>query len=102
MGSTPTTATVDQVLLSPRRITASTEFTKQLLLQSSVDVEDFIRADLMKAIAVKLDQLALTGNGAGSDPTGILGTQSVGWSNFPAPRRGRKFSVSRLRWRGPT
>jgi HK97 family phage major capsid protein len=73
---------IDQVLLSPKRVGAYSEYTKQLLLQSSVDVENFIRDDLMKVIAIKWDKLALEGTGAGSEPVGILNTTGIGSITF--------------------
>jgi len=49
---TISTQTLDQVLLSPKRVGAWNQYTRRLLLQSSVDVENFIRDDLMKVVAI--------------------------------------------------
>jgi HK97 family phage major capsid protein len=72
------TPTFDQPQLTPKRVTASVSYSKQLLLQSSPSVEDWLRSDLMAQIAIRLDFLLLNGNGAGSEPTGILHTPGVG------------------------
>lgn len=89
--SLPETATltksnqaIDQVLLAPHRVGATQDYSKQLLLQSSVDVENFLRDDLMKVIAIKIDKLVLEGSGAGSEPTGILNTTGIGSIHFGA------------------
>jgi HK97 family phage major capsid protein len=75
---------IDQILLTPHRVGAYNEYSKQLLLQSSVDVENFIRDDLMKVVAIRWDSLMLIGSGSSSEPTGILHTTGVGSVNFGA------------------
>ena len=79
---TKSTQAIDQIMLAPHRVGAFNEYTKQLLLQSSVDVENFIRDDLMKVLAVRWDKLILEGAGAGSEPTGILNTIGIGTVHF--------------------
>jgi HK97 family phage major capsid protein len=74
---TKSTQVLDQVLLSPHRVGAWNDYTRQLLLQSSIDVENFIRDDLMKVLAIKWDALILNGQGAGIEPLGILQTPVV-------------------------
>jgi HK97 family phage major capsid protein len=81
---TDSTATLDQILLSPMRQGATTTYSKQLIIQSSPDVENFIRDDLMKVLAIKNDSLALVGQGAGSEPLGILNTPGIGSVTFGA------------------
>jgi hypothetical protein len=81
------TQALDQITLSPHRVTVTTNFSRQLLLQSSVDCEAFIREDLQKAINVKIDQLAIAGSGGADEPTGILstpGVQSVLFAGTPS------------------
>lgn len=72
------TQSFDQLLMSPHRMSATTVYTRQLMLQSSIDVENFIRADLRATIGTKLDSLALYGQGAGSEPQGIVNTPGIG------------------------
>lgn len=81
---TKSTQALDQVSLTPHRVGAYNEYSKQLLLQSSVDVENFIRDDLMKVLAIKWDKLILEGSGAASEPTGILNTTGIGSVHFGA------------------
>jgi HK97 family phage major capsid protein len=75
---TISTQTLDQVLISPKRVGAWNQYTRRLLLQSSVDVENFIRDDLMKVVAIDWDRIILNGNGAGSEPLGIMNTPGIG------------------------
>jgi HK97 family phage major capsid protein len=69
---------IDQIALNPKRVGATNDYSKQLLLQSSIDVENFMRDDLMKVVAIKWDHLILEGQGSGSEPEGILNTIGVG------------------------
>lgn len=79
---TKSTQALDQIVLTPHRVGAYNSYSRQLLLQSSVDVENFLRDDLLKVIAIKWDYLILQGQGAGSEPTGILNTTGIGSITF--------------------
>jgi HK97 family phage major capsid protein len=80
---TPTQQTVGQVGLTPRRLTAATAFTKQFLAQSSVDVENFAREDIMMILAIAKDLAALFGTGD-NQPLGIYNTSGIGAVTFGA------------------
>lgn len=54
------------VTLSPHRLTAYVDISKQMLVQDSVDVENAIRQDLIAAINTKLEETIL-GNGDGKE-----------------------------------
>jgi HK97 family phage major capsid protein len=69
--------TVGSVSLQPRTLGAYTDVTRQLLIQSSLDVESLIRDDLAQALAVAIDKAGLEGTGASGQPTGILNTSGV-------------------------
>jgi HK97 family phage major capsid protein len=73
-----------QLGLTPKRLFAATGYSKQLLAQASLDVEAFVRSDLMKVIAIELDRAAINGNGAAGEPLGILNTTGVGSVTFGA------------------
>ena len=72
------TQTFGQLALSPKRVGAYTEISKQLILQSSPDVEALIRDDLATAIAIGIDAAALHGTGTNDQPTGIAATSGIG------------------------
>ena len=76
---------VGSVSLSPKTLGAFTDVTRQLLIQSSLDVESLIRDDLAQALAVAIDKAGLEGTGASGQPTGILSTLGVNHvTNFAA------------------
>ena len=81
----PSTQTLDQILMSPKRATASVQYSRQLVLQSSVAVENWLRADLAAQVGIKLDYFILNGQGAASEPTGILNTTGIGSLLFGGP-----------------
>jgi HK97 family phage major capsid protein len=68
----------DQVTMSPKTVGAFTDVSRRLLLQSSIDVEAFVRMDLAKVIALAIDLGALNGSGASNQPRGVLQTAGIG------------------------
>lgn len=74
------TQTVGQLGLTPHRLGASTSYTYQLLAQSSVDVENFVREDLMRVLAIAKDLAAIAGTGVSGQPLGILNTTNLSTS----------------------
>ena len=91
-GVAPTASnqTVGQVELSPKTIGAYTDVTRQLLAQSSLDVEAFVRNDLMTVLALGIDYTALHGDsGVDADsPDGIENISGVGAPTFTASYAG--------------
>lgn len=70
--------TFELLTLSPKTAQANVPFTRQMLAQSSEDVEMIVRDDLIKVAAIGLDKAAISGTGAGNQPTGILNTTGIG------------------------
>ena len=62
---------VAQVGATPRKLAAQTGYNKQLLAQSSIDTEAFVRDDLMRVLAIAKDLAGIAGTG-GAQPLGIL------------------------------
>ena len=65
---------------------AGTAVSKQLLAQSSVDFENWVRSELNYGIASAIDRAAITGAG-GDAPTGVLnasGTDAYTWNSSNA------------------
>lgn len=81
---TESTPTLDNLNLSPKRVGAYVEYSKQWLIQSAIDAEGFVRTDIADAIAVTIDAAALDGTGASNQPTGIVATSGVGSVTFGA------------------
>lgn len=75
--SAESSATFGQIALAPRRLPIFAEVSRQLLLQSSVDIEAWLRNDLAFQIAQVMDSRAIAGTGTAM-PFGILNTVGVG------------------------
>ena len=84
----------DQISMSPKELGAATQFTRKLLIQSTPDVEELLRADLMATIGLGLDLGAIAGSGASNQPRGILNTVGIGAvsaSGTAVPNKGAPF-----------
>lgn len=67
--------TFSHVTLSPKRLTAFVDISKQMIAQDSVDVESAIREDLVNAINSKLEETVLgSAAGTATQPAGIFAT----------------------------
>jgi HK97 family phage major capsid protein/HK97 family phage prohead protease len=76
--------TIDQVSLVPRTVAAFTDFSRRLMVQSSIDVENMVRNDLAQVIALKIDAAGLYGTGSNSEPLGLKNTTGIGTEDFAA------------------
>ena len=76
--------TIDQVSLTPKTVAAFTDYSRRLMLQSSIDVENMIRTDLATVLALKIDLSGLYGTGSNSEPLGLKLTTGVGTEDFLA------------------
>lgn len=70
--STETTPTFDKLSMSPKRITAFTDVSKQNLLQTSIAMENFVRNRLNRAVMNLLETACISGTGSSGQPTGLL------------------------------
>lgn len=68
---------IGQVVLTPKTVGAFTDYSRRLLLQSSIDVEAFVRADLAAIIGQAIQLAAFNGAG-GTEPLGLLNTSGIG------------------------
>ena len=76
--------TVDQVSLTPKTVAAYTDYSRRLMIQSSIDVENMVRGDLARVLALKIDLAGLYGTGSNSEPLGLKLTTGIGTENFAA------------------
>jgi len=76
--------TVDQVSLTPKTVAAFTDYSRRLMLQSSIDVENMVRTDLATVLALKIDLAGLYGTGSNSQPLGLKLTTGIGTEDFAA------------------
>lgn len=74
-GSAPTESqqTFGQVAMSPKTVGAFVDMSRKLLIQSSPDIEQLVRADLAKVIALAIDNAGLYGSGSSNQPQGLAG-----------------------------
>ena len=79
-GSSPTESqqTIEQVNLSPKTCGAFVDYSRKLLLQSSIDVEQMVRDDLARVLALELDRVGLNGSGSSNQPLGLINTTGIG------------------------
>jgi HK97 family phage major capsid protein len=75
--STESEPTFGQVTMSPKTVGAFTDITRLMMMQSSLDIENLVRADLSTGIALAIDNGALQGSGASGQPTGIKNTSGI-------------------------
>ncbi len=71
--TTKSDPTFGKVSMSPKTIAARSEVSRNMVLQSSPQIEELIRSMMAKDIAIDLDRVALRGTG-GNEPTGVIGT----------------------------
>lgn len=71
-------AFLGSVAMGPKSAQATTAMSRQLLAQSSIDVEMLIRDDLAAINALGLDLAAIAGTGSNNQPRGILNTTGIG------------------------
>ena len=69
---------IDQVNMTPKTVGAYVDYSRRLLLQSSIDVESMVRSDLTKVIALELDRAAIYGTGSSNQPLGLVNTTGIG------------------------
>lgn len=81
---TESNQTVDQVNMSPKTVGAFTDYSRRLMLQSSIDVEQMIRQDLATVLALEIDRVGLYGLGNSNQPLGIKLTTGINTEDFGA------------------
>jgi HK97 family phage major capsid protein len=91
--------TFDQVSLSPNRLPATSDISKQLLIQSSQDVERLVINDLISEMRRRIDAMGINGSGSSNEPTGILQTTGIGdvagGTNGLAPTRANLINIKK-------
>ena len=80
--ATESQQTFDQVSMTPKTVAAFTDYSRRLLLQSSIDIENTVRRDLAAVIALKIDLAGLYGTGSNSEPLGLKLTTGVNTVDF--------------------
>ncbi|MDO8264636.1 MAG: phage major capsid protein [Gallionella sp.] len=73
--------TFDPVTLAPKHAGGMVEMSRQLIMQSSPDIEQLVRDDLSAMLAQAIDSALIKGGGA-NEPTGVLATATVQTANL--------------------
>lgn len=74
---TPADMVHDQPAMSPKRLGNAMNFSRQLLIQSSLDIERMVREDLVMSQALALQDAIIKGPSTGNGPLGILNTSGI-------------------------
>jgi HK97 family phage major capsid protein len=61
----------DQVTMTPHNLAVYAEYSRQLLLQSSLDIENLLRTDLAAGMATEVDRVSLYGSNSAGQPNGL-------------------------------
>lgn len=86
-GVTQGNQTFGTMVMSPKTLQATGAVSRQLLVQSTPDVEGLVRADLAAVHALAWDKAGIHGTGAANDPTGVYaasGVNAVAMGGVPA------------------
>ena len=70
--------TFTQVALDPKTGQSSTAYSRQLLSEGVVDVDNLVKMDLALITALGIDLAAINGSGASNQPTGVRQTTGIG------------------------
>ena len=81
---TKSAETFDQIEMSPHTLGAFTDYSRRLLIQSSLDVEAMVRDDLARVIGLEISRAALHSDGSGETPKGIAATTGINSTTFAA------------------
>lgn len=87
--ATETSPTTAEIVMTPKRLAAFMSLSKQLLNQSSSDIEAWAQNELALCIALAVEDAAINGPGTGNAPKGLLAWSGlgsvVGGTNGAAP-----------------
>lgn len=69
-----------QLVAAPNRLSADTLYSKELVMQTSLDIEGLVRNDIARQMAIEKDRAALHGLGAAGEPLGIFNSSGLATS----------------------
>lgn len=81
---TPSDMAFDAVTLSPKHAGGLTELSRQLIQQSSPDIEQLVREDLAAILAQAIDSATIQGGGS-NEPSGVIDTISTANGTLGTP-----------------
>lgn len=75
---TESEGTFGQLAFSPKTLGVLAYITRLMLLQSTPDIEQLTRMDLLMVMAIEIDRVGISGTGLNNQPRGILNTAGIG------------------------
>jgi HK97 family phage major capsid protein/HK97 family phage prohead protease len=78
--------------LNPKTIAGSTKYSRQMLLQGNPAIHALVYNDLVKSMALGIDQAILNGDGTNGAPIGILNTTGIGAVDMSAAIGGLTYA----------
>ncbi|HEX3560368.1 MAG TPA: phage major capsid protein [Pyrinomonadaceae bacterium] len=76
---------LDQVTMSPKTGQSTTSYSRQLLTQGVISVDQLVMDDLAQIAALEIDRVSLHGSGSSNQPRGIYNTSGIGSVAFGGP-----------------
>ena len=76
------TPTMSSVAFSPKSLGCFTQITHKLALQSSVDMDSYLRNLMGESIANQLDLAVIHGSGSSNQPTGMLNATGINTETY--------------------
>lgn len=67
----------DNVPLDPKKVAALVRMSKELIADANQSVENIVRMDLARQLALAIDDKGISGDGTGDTPVGILNTVGI-------------------------
>lgn len=78
VNTTESEATFDKVSLAMKTIGTYSQISRNMLMQSTPDIDMLARADLIAAMGLGVDLATLSGTGSGGQPLGVANTSGIG------------------------
>jgi HK97 family phage major capsid protein len=72
-----TDAAFTKVTLAPKHVGALTSYSRNMLLQSSPDIESILRSDLAQVLGMEVARATINGSGTNAQPLGILNQTGI-------------------------
>ena len=76
--------TFRKISMSIKDVAVFTDMTRRMLIQSTIDVEQYVRNQILTAMAEGIDLAGFYGSGSSGEPTGIINTAGIGSVTFAA------------------
>ena len=73
-----------KISMAIKDVAAYTDMTRRMLMQSTIDIEAYVRMQIMDAMAQAIDTAGFYGTGSGGQPTGVTLTSGIGSVTFDA------------------